>query len=188
MQRALNTEIHVRRLYETGGSFAAAEEKEDKECAERAEKLFEKVPEKSIYLPAWIYPPIPLPEGMRVPDPPEPYERVMDLPVEDLVYDESFGDFVVRPGYISEDGLIDDQSLVWDPENSTAVMKFRGGEPVIWPYWKPKDTSDMFDRDSRVAQYLRRYWLQTQEDRKMKVFDPGRNARLDEEFWKKLKG
>ena len=187
MQRALNTEFHFRRLWQKGETCAGTEMEMEKECAEKTEKLFEKFPEPGIFRPANIYPPIPLPEaGKRVPEHPEPYERVMDLPVEDLAFDEEAQELVVRPGYISEDGLIDDESLVWHPEEGTVTMKFRGGEPVTWPYWKPKDTSDVFDRDSRVAQYLRRYFLQCMADLEMKVFDPERVVPLDGAFWRKL--
>ena len=187
MQRALNTQIRFRRLYETGESYAGAEAELEKGCSERSEELFAMLPDTAIYLPAWIYPPMPLPpEGERVPDLPDVYDRVMDLPVEDLAYDENLEEFVVRPGYISEDGLIDDQSLVWHPENCTVSMKYRGGEPVIWPYWKPADPSDVPLWDSPVIQYNRRYYRQCLEDLEAKVFDPDRTAVIDETFWKNL--
>ncbi len=185
--RALNTQIRVRSLYEKGENFSGAEAELEDGCSERSEQLFNKLPGTGIYLPAWIYPPIPFPEGERVPDPPEAYERVENLPVEDLVYNEDLDEFVVRPGYVSEDGLIDDRSVVWHPENQTAAIKYRGGEPVIWPYWKPKDPSDVPERDSWPARYLRRLYRQKLDDLEMKVFDPARKAVLDEEFWEKLK-
>ena len=186
MLRALNTQIRVRKLYENGESFSCAEAELERGCAERSEKLFSKLPDVGIYKPAWIYPPVAFPEGTRVPDPPEAYERVEDLPAEDLVYDKSLDEIVVRPGYISEDGLIDDRSVVWHPENNTVTIRFRGGEPVIWSYWKPKDPSDVPERDSWPARYILRYFRQVLDDLEVKIFDPARTAVLDEKFWKRL--
>lgn len=186
MLRALNTQLRFSRLYQNGDTYAGAEAELEEGCSERSEQLFEKLPKAGIYKPAWIYPPLPFPEGTRVPEPPEAYKRVESLPVDDLVYDEALDEFVVRPGYVSEDGLIDERSVVWHPEDHTVVIRCRGGEPVIWRYWKPKDLTDVPERDSWPARYIRRYYRQRLEDLEMKVFDPEKTAVLDEKFWKTL--
>ena len=104
----------------------------------------EAVPEGHHYLPARPYPPERIPEEELVPMTPEPFNRVKDMPVSELVYDEELDEFVVPKGYVSEDEMIDDQSVVWHPENHTVACKFRGEEePVIWPYWKPADLGDV---------------------------------------------
>ncbi|MBQ6508146.1 MAG: hypothetical protein IJI07_01610, partial [Flexilinea sp.] len=56
---------------------------------------------------------------------PDPYVRVKELPVKDLIYDLDHDEFLVRPGDVSEDGLIDDQSVVWNWEERLVTMKFR---------------------------------------------------------------
>ena len=92
----------------------------------------EAVPEGHHYLPARPYPPERIPEEELVPMTPEPFNRVKDMPVSELVYDEELDEFVVPKGYVSEDEMIDDQSVVWHPENHTVACKFRGEEePVI---------------------------------------------------------
>ena len=92
---------------------------------------------------------------------PEPFNRVKDMPVSELVYDEELDEFVVPKGYVSEDEMIDDQSVVWHPENHTVACKFRGEEePVIWPYWKPADLGDVPKRGSWVAEYYQRLFGQ----------------------------
>ena len=116
-----------------------------------------KVPETHMYLPARPFPPVEIPEGVRVPNYPEPYIRMKTTDVEDLVYDLEHDEFIIRPGYVSEDGLIDDQSVVWNWEEGTVAMKFRGGEPEIWPFWKAKDAGDM--PKGWPARYLRRMYL-----------------------------
>lgn len=187
MLRALNTQIRFKKLYENGGFFSGAETELEEGCSERSEQLFSKLPDAGIYLPAWIYPPIPFPEGVRVPEPPEAYERVEELPAEDLVFDEQLEEFVVKPGYISEDGLIDDRSVVWHPEGQTVAIRFRGGEPVIWKYWKPKDPADVPEKDSWPARYIRRLYRQMLDDRAVRIFDPERKPALDEKFFSKLR-
>ena len=186
MLRALNTQIRFRKLYEAGESFSGPEGELEKGCSEHSEQLFSKLPDAGIYMPAWIYPPVAFPEGARVPDPPKAWERFEELPAEDLVYDGELEEFVIRPGYISEDGLIDDRSVVWDPEAGTVTVRLRGGEPVTWPYWKARDLSDVPEPGSWPARYIRRYYRQCLDEAEAHIFDPERTAVLDGEFWKRL--
>lgn len=82
-------------------------------------------------MPARPFPIEHVPEGKHVPARPEPYQRVCAVDIDHKVYDLEHDNFVLEPGYISEDGLIDDQSVVWDYENNKVIMKFRGGEPIV---------------------------------------------------------
>ena len=132
------------------------------EAGERARALEERVPRGHMFLPARPFPAVEIPEGYRVPEYPEPYKRMKEVPVEDLVYDEEHDEFIIRPGYISEDGLIDDESVVWNWEEGTVAIKFRGGEPEIWPFWKPKDAADI--PKGWIARYLRRKYLDWIDD------------------------
>ena len=166
--RAMATQIALNRREEafTGGP-AGIEMREEMKAGDRMRALEAKVPEDHMYLPARPFPPVPIPEEYQVPDYPEPYIRMKKLDVEDLVYDLEHDEFIIRPGYVSEDGLIDDQSVVWNWEEETVAMKFRGGEPEIWPFWKAKDLGDI--PKGWPARYLRRYYLQWLDSVKLGV-------------------
>ncbi len=113
--------------------------------------------------PPRIFPHDPVLEGQPVPTWPEPYQRVAALDVDHKEYDLEHDNFVVKKGYVSEDGLIDDQSVVWDYENNKVTIKFRGGEPVVWDFWKPKDTADVLGPGHWCYQYIRRLYWQLEE-------------------------
>ena len=139
------------------GGPAGIEMREEAKAGERARALEEKVPDGHMFLPARPFPAVEIPEGIHVPEYPEAYKRYKSVDVDDLVYDEEHDEFIIRPGYISEDGLIDDESVVWNWDEGTVAIKFRGGEPEIWPFWKPKDAADI--PKGWVARYLRRKYL-----------------------------
>ena len=156
--RAIATQLLMNRRseIETGGP-AGIEMAGEMKAGDRMRELEAKVPENHMYLPARPFPPVEIPEGVRVPDYPEPYVRMKTLDVKELNYDLEHDEFIIRPGYVSEDGLIDDQSVVWNWEEGTVAMKFRGGEPEIWPFWKAKDAGDI--PKGWPARYLRRMYL-----------------------------
>ena len=139
------------------GGPAGIEMREEAKAGERARALEERVPDGHMFLPARPFPAVEIPEGIHVPEYPEAYKRYKSVDVDDLVYDEEHDEFIIRPGYISEDGLIDDESVVWNWDEGTVAIKFRGGEPEIWPFWKPKDAADV--PKGWVARYLRRKYL-----------------------------
>ena len=76
---------------------------------------------------------------------------------------------MIKPGYVSEDGLIDDQSVVIDPVNNKVTIKFRGGTPVVWDWWKPKDSYDLPEPGSWVEEYLIRSYAQKVADREPRI-------------------
>ncbi len=128
--RAENTQMsYLRRLLEDP-EFENYEIQAERRGAIRAEKREKMVPKGHMFLPARPFPPVRVPEGMRVPYPPDPFKKWKELPVEAFVFDKEHDEFVLPEGYVSDDGLIDDKSVVWDWENRLVTMKFRGGEPV----------------------------------------------------------
>ena len=169
--RALSTQaLYTKRFFSPANYVDPVMEAETRASAVAA-GIREAVPEGHHYLPARPYPPERIPEEELVPMTPEPFNRVKDMPVSELVYDEELDEFVVPKGYVSEDEMIDDQSVVWHPENHTVACKFRGEEePVIWPYWKPADLGDVPKRGSWVADYYRRLFGQWLAEYQFRIF------------------
>ena len=156
--RAIATQtVIIHRVDAMTGGPAGIELKEEEKAGERARALEEKVTDGHIFLPARPFPALPIPAGRKVQEYPEPYQRYKEIPVEDLIFDEEHDEFIIRPGYVSEDGLIDDESVVWNWEEGTVAIKFRGGEPEIWPFWKPKDETDI--PTGWTAEYLYRKFV-----------------------------
>ena len=166
--RAIATQsVIISRADAVTGGAAAAELEMETEAGRRACELERRVPEGHMFLPARPFPAVEIPEGIKVPEYPEAYERMKNVPVDDLVYDDEHDEFIIRPGYVSEDGLIDDQSVVWNWEEGTVAIKFRGGEPEIWPFWKAKDAGDV--PKGWPARYLRRLYLDFVESMKQGI-------------------
>ena len=170
--RCIHTHQHYLELFAKGGCYEAEKHDADKKMAARVEEMRKMIPADHIYIPGRIYPPIPIPAGKRVPRHPEPYRRYKLAPVEALQFDKELDEFVIKPGYVSEDGLIDDQSVVWDRENHQVIMKFRGGEPIVWPEWKATWTGDMPKAGSWIAEYYMRLGMQNKLDGLMTVLTP----------------
>ena len=153
VQRCMNSQSLYLRYYEKGTTFESPVQKAIAESAFEAEKIRNAVPEGSIYRPSYIYPKQPVPPGERVPDWPDPYSRVFEVPVEEKVYDKELGEFVLPEGYVSEDGLIDDKSVVWHPETREVEIGYRGGERVTWNYVKHVNTWEVWEPGSWAAEY-----------------------------------
>lgn len=168
--RAINTQRRYIDLYENGECYANAQHQEEAELSARVEEMRKLVPEGHIHIPGRIYPPVPIPPGERVPVQPQPYQMYMDQPVEAMMFDEELDEFVLKPGYVSPDGLIDENSVIRDRKNHQVIMKFRGGEPVIWPEWKATWTGDVMDGHDWGLEYLARLGRQLQEDDHMELF------------------
>ena len=169
--RAINSQtLYTKRFFNPGTYVNPVVEAETRASA-AADDIREHVPEGHYYHPARPYPPERIPWEELVPMTPEPFNRVKRMPPEELEYDEELDEFVVPKGYVSEDGMIDDQSVVWHPENHTVACKFRGEEePVIWPYWKPENLGDVPKRGSWVADYYRRLFAQWLGEYQFSVF------------------
>ena len=137
---------------------------------------YDRIPEGHSYRPAYPYPPERVPEDELVPDLPDPISRVDDVPLEDKDYDEELDEFVVKKGYLSEDGLIDDKSVVYYPETHEVEFGYVGGIRTRWKYWKAKDDRDVPDPNSWVVEYYQRYYAQFVLAPEFAALDP----RLDE--------
>ena len=163
LRSAVKTQQHFNDRF-TCGAGGSLEHNEEKEAGRYLEQIAKLIPQNRLYSRGIIFPPAPVPVGEPVPESPEVFNRVKLLPPEDLVYDPELDELVVRPGYVSEDGKIDDKSVIWHPETMTVEMGYVGEEKVVWNYWKPKDITDVIPMDSWCGQYsIREYrqWLQS---------------------------
>ena len=77
---------------------------------------------------------------------------------------------------MSEDGLIDDKSVVYYPETHEVEFGYVGGVRTRWKYWKAKDDRDVPDPNSWVVEYYQRYYAQFVLAPEFAALDP----RLDE--------
>ena len=170
VQVCTNSQSLYIRYYESGKTFESPIHQDEVEAAREAEEMRNAIPEGCTYHPSYLYPPKPIPPGERVPDWPEPINRVMDMPVEELVYDRELGEFVVPEGYVSEDGLIDDKSVVWHPDRREVDMGFVGGERVTWKYVKHENPRDVWIPGSWEAEYQIRLYQQNLADMEPGVF------------------
>lgn len=169
--RSANTQAHYIDLYQRGECYAAAEQKKEAERAARAEERRKMIPDDVLHIPGRIYPPVPIPVGERVPSQPLPYHMYKAQPLEAMEYNRELDEFVLKPGYVSPDGLIDADSVIRDRKNHQVIMKFRGGEPVIWPEWKATWAGDIPDEDSWIWQYYLRMGEQEEADKQMRMFE-----------------
>ena len=111
------------------------------EANKRDAKMFGKmdlIPKGHIYRAAQPYPPLPIPAGEPVPPLPEPYQDFLDLDPEALDYDEEHDEYFIAEGYVSEDGRLDHNSVIWDWEKEEVTFQYVGGPPVTWKFWKAR--------------------------------------------------
>ena len=157
-------------LFQKGENYISPVQQGEIEAAARTAAMREKYyPKDHVYLAGRIIPPHRTPMKERVPELPEPYVDAENQPIDAYVWNEELDEVVIKPGYVSEDGMIDDQSVVIDPEAGAVTMKYRGGEPVTWNWWKPKDTTDLPEPGSWTEEYLKRSYRQFLEDNEFGV-------------------
>ncbi len=161
--RACSTQRAYLDRYVKDPNYMTPELRAEKKASARAAKFMSMVPRNRIYMPARPFPPFRVPEGEPVPWLPEPYEEWKSQPVSAYYYDTEHDEFALPKGYVSEDGRIDDESVVWNWKDNTVTMKFRGGDPVTWPFWKPKDTFDTMKPGSWEREYYIRLYKKTLE-------------------------
>ena len=145
--RAERTQQAYLNRFINAADYMTPELRKEKEVSARVASYRHRIPKGHHFLPARPFPPMRIPEGEQVPYPPEPFLVWKALPKSDFIYDLDHDEFVLPKGYMNKEKRIDDQSVVWDWENRTVTMKFIDGEPVTWPFWKPKDTADMLKED-----------------------------------------
>ncbi len=162
--RAVVTQQAYGKIFVSDPNYMTPELRAEKRLGAKVAKIMSLVPRDHMFLPARPFPPARVPEGEPVPWLPEAYEAWKSLPIEDFRYDTEHDEFVLPEGYVSEDGRIDDQSVVWNWSENTVTIKFRGGDSVTWPFWKAKDMKDNMEEGSWCADYYIRLYEQTLAD------------------------
>ena len=164
LRSAIRTQQYFTDRLQRGDNGFDIEFEADKKAGAQLARIAHLFPPDRLCLRGIIFPPARVPLGQPLPQPPEVYSRVKFMPPEDLVYDPAADELVVRPGYVSEDGKVDENSVIWHPENQTVEMGYVGEEKVIWPYWKPKDNTENVPEGSWCEEYLQRSydeWLES---------------------------
>ena len=165
VQAALNSQSIYIRYVREGKKFDNYFSEEDIKNARTAEEWRKHIPAGHHYRPAYIYPKTPVPPNQRVPKWPAAYDRVIEEPVERKVYDTELEEFVLPEGYVSEDGLIDDKSVIWHPETCEVDIGYVGGERTVWNYKKFLDPRGVWEPGSWAAEYQIRLYQQCEEDK-----------------------
>ena len=152
-------------LFQKCGTYQSFDKQMEDMAAVRIEELREKVfPKDRVYTPGRIIPPHRIPWGKRVPQVPDAYELYHRQPVDAYEFDYEEEEIVLKEGYVSPDGLIDSDSVKYDRKNKKCTIKYRGGVPVTWDYWKADNTADMPEPGSWTEEYLVRAYQQQLED------------------------
>ena len=162
--RTVSTQNHYLDLYIKDPNYMTPELAAEKRAGARVAEKMKMIPKGHMFLPARPFPPMRIPEGERVPYPPEAYQVWKMLPAKDLIYDAEHDEFMVPKGYVNEEKRIDDQSVVWNWEDRTVTMKFIGYEPVTWPFWKARDARDTMKPGSWEREYTIRMYKQLLQD------------------------
>ena len=164
--RAENTRLLYLRRYVTDPDYVTPEYRMEYEQGPIAKVYRSMVPEGHIFMPARPYPPVRTPDWQNgVPYPPEPFCRWKNLPPEDFIYDAEHDEFVLPEGYVSDDGLIDDKSVIWHPETCEVDIGYVGGERTVWNYKKFLDPRGVWEPGSWAAEYQIRLYQQCEEDK-----------------------
>ena len=154
LDRCMATQAH----YLKKSQENAAEDEHEKEVRRSyyAHRLRQRIPAGGRFCPPRIFPHEPIPEGKPVPWPPDVYLRFKQMEPEDLVFNMDHYNFELPPDYISEDGKMDSESIVWDYENHKVTMKYRGEEPVTWDFRQYIDLREVPKPEDRDVQYYLR--------------------------------
>ena len=175
---AIKTQLHYTELYNKAGGTELAVIEMEKKAAAQLDRIKHKIPAGKLFKQATIFPPERIPVGQPVPEYPDAYDRVQWMDPEDLEYDEQTGNLLPKEGYVSEDGLIDDHSVVFHPETGTVDIGYRGGTRTTWRYEVVDDPTETFDPTSWKVEYHIRLHFQQLESLQREIFQP-RGYELD---------
>ena len=164
LDRSMRTQAHYDKKVITSKNYEDPMHAMEVRQAAKAARTRICIPEGHMFLPPRIFPHDRIPEEQPVPVPPDVYRRVEQMEGCEKVYDLEHDNFVLPKDYLSEDGLIDGESVVWDYVNNKVTMKYRGGVAVTWDFWKPKDTFDNLTPDDWCVQYYQRLVYQELAD------------------------
>ncbi len=179
LDRCVRTQSsYNKRMSEDKNSGSSGNELAEK-LATKAERTRACIPEGGRFCPPRIFPHDPIPEGEPVPIAPDPYRRFKKMEAKDLVFNMEHFNFELPPDYVSEDGLIDSESVVWDYENSKVTMKYRGGVPVTWDFKQYIDPRDVPKPDEWILQYHLRLF---EQEKNVDPYELFRHHPRDEEI------
>ena len=164
LDRCMATQAHYLKDRKSTKDAAAEQQEKMIRSSYKAHRMRQQIPHGSRFCPPQIFPHDPIPEGRPVPYPPEPFIRFTELEPEDLVFNAEQSNFEIRPDYISEDGLMDAQSVTWDYEKHKVAMKYRGEEPVIWDFRQYIGLREVPRPEDWDVQYKRRLRVQWEAD------------------------
>ena len=172
--RSVNTWRRFRDAYVNGEEFTNAQLQEEAEDAIEYHKELALLPKDHISIPGRIYPPIPIPAGEPVPQPPLAYQLEKEAPAEAKEYDPELDELVIKKGWVDPNGMIDDRSVIRDREHGVVIMKLIGGEPEVWKEWKATWTGDVMEDGSWEQEYYLRLGRQMKEHSELQLFIPQR--------------
>jgi len=160
LDRMMQTQtMYINKEIEENGGLTR-EQRMEREASKDVRKTYDRIPKGHVYRPAYPYPPKRIPENEPVPGWPGPIQRIENIPVEEKVYDTELDEFVLPKGYISEDGLIDDKSVVYYPEIREVEFGYRGGPRYRWKYWKARNDRDVPRAGEWAVEYYQRFYKQ----------------------------
>ena len=162
--RARNTQIAWARKFLHGEAYEDPEMKYDREHGKEILDTLLGVPEGHRFYPAKIFPPYRVPAGQRVPYPPDAFTLWKKQPRHAFIYDSEHDEYILPKDYVSEDGRITGESVVFNWEEGTVTMKMEGEEPVTWPFWKARKSTDLMEPGSWCEEYQLRVYRQMEQD------------------------
>lgn len=156
LDRCVRTQTKYLKKYEKGENGIDPEYEEDCRQSAKAERERKCVPAGSHFRPPMPFPPERIDPDKEVPDVPGPYLAFVKLEPDQKVFNVEHQNFELPADYLSEDGLLDGESIKFDYEKSEVTMKYRGGVPVTWPFKQFIDTRDVPIRGEWFTEYYRR--------------------------------
>ena len=160
LDRCLATQAHYLKKQKKEQKGADPILEAETRASARAARIRQYIPEGGRFCPPHIFPHDPIPWGSPVPPAPEVYRRFKKIDPRELDFNMEHCNFELRPDYISEDGLLDGQSVVWDYEKHKVTMKYRGGVPVTWDFKQYIDRREVMNPADWSVQYDMRIWDQ----------------------------
>ena len=167
VQAITNVQSTYTKWVKTGKNFEDAQQQERVESSYRAHRTRMCCP-NHVYRPAFIYPKTVTPPGEPVPEWPDAFCAVDDVPPEEKVWNEELHELVLPEGYVSEDGRIDDHSVIWHPETHEVEIGYVGEPKEVWNYVRHINSRDVWVKGSWEADYLVRLYRQLEDKEKPK--------------------
>ena len=159
VQAITNTQSTYTRMVKTGKAFEDSMQKMWEETSWNAERQRRMCPGKR-YHPAFIHPKTVTPPGEPVPEWPEAFAEVYEIAPEEKVYDPELHELVLPEGYVSEDGRIDDKTVIWHPETHEVEIGFVGETKEVWNYTRFLKDDEVWIPGTWEAEYQIRLYEQ----------------------------